>query len=660
MQETWLNTYPRRQNVLRLCAKKLLVPAALVIALYLAVQEARSQGTNYQYDDYQSGGANLTPEERQGRDTWYFWTAGDQRLWRQIAIITNGATDLLQYVDSRRSGRRFQDLGVISQPGCRKAAEPDGYGFWFDDCEKENVPDIPGEPTGVMGLRKFNNPSFDRSKWSIEKYLKNPKDVEPPYLIGMTCGYCHNAFNPLDPPADPEHPHWRNISPALGNQYLQEGKLFLLNLKPSDFRWHVASRQPAGTSDTSRVATDHIYNPNAINSIFNLSDRPFHPEKMADGSIQQVHHILKDGADSIGVAGASLRVYVNIGMCSDYWLTLHDAVEGMGSQKPFLIEKARNECADWRTTEARMPAVEAFLKTIGPMHLKDAPGGEQYLTKDQKILERGKIVFAEQCARCHSSKRPPPDVADGAATFEWYRNSVLADDFLEHNFLSDDKRYPVTEIGTNFGRAAASNATRGHIWDNFSSETYKTLPSVGVIRGLYNPVKPSDPISFRIEGGGRGYYRTPSLISIWATAPYFHNNSLGTFLKDPSVGGRMAGYEDAMEKLMWPERRLGVQSILVTTTSSKVVGRDGSELDVPAGTPIKLVANLDPNKLPIKGRSGNWLTRLFSFLFGGKLLWLTLLDQNLAPDFIEDRGHTFGSELSDSDKRALIEFMKTF
>ena len=192
----------------------------------------------------------------------------------------------------------------------------------------------------------------------------------------MTCGYCHNAFNPQNPPEDPEHPHWKNIVPALGESVSREGKLFLLNLKPDDFRWHVANRQPAGTSDTSRVATDHIYNPNAINSIFNLVDRPFHDERQPDGSTLAVHHILKDGADSIGVAGASLRVYVNIGMCSEYWLSLHDAVEGIGDQKPFVIDKARKDCADYRATEERMPAAEAFLKTLKPMYLKDAACGE--------------------------------------------------------------------------------------------------------------------------------------------------------------------------------------------------------------------------------------------------------------------------------------------
>ena len=31
-----------------------------------------------------------------------------------------------------------------------------------------------------------------------------------------------------------------------------------------------------------------------------------------------VPHILKDGADSVGVAGATIRVYINIGMFSEY------------------------------------------------------------------------------------------------------------------------------------------------------------------------------------------------------------------------------------------------------------------------------------------------------------------------------------------------------
>ena len=37
-----------------------------------------------------------------------------------------------------------------------------------------------------------------------------------------------------------------------------------------------------------------------------------------------------------------------------------------------------------------------------------------------------------------------------------------------------------------------------------------------------------------------------------------------------------------------------------------------------------------------------------------------LLEVNLCPDFIEDRGHWYGRDLSSEDKRALIEYMKLF
>ena len=296
-------------------------------------------------EDFGYGGRYLTPQQREGRNTWYFWTGGNQKFWVQMAELTDGNVDLLNYVDSRRHGRRFSDLGAITQPGCQPATAPDQHGLWLDDCSGAGtLPAEFGRPAGIVGLRRFDNPKFDAAKWDAERYCQNPKGIEPPYLIGMSCGFCHVGFNPLNPPVDPERPRWSNLSPAIGNQYWHEGRLFNLKMTPSDFRWHVGNRQPPGTSDTSRFATDHINNPNAINSIFNLSFRPTHDEKMRDGSIRPVYHILKDGADSIGVAGASLRVYVNIGMCSDYSLTLLDPVSGQAKpQQPFDMDEATGD-----------------------------------------------------------------------------------------------------------------------------------------------------------------------------------------------------------------------------------------------------------------------------------------------------------------------------
>ncbi len=608
-------------------------------------------------DNYEYGGENLTAQEREGRNTWYFWTGGGEKFWRSVAARTHGITDLLQYVDSRRRPERFKTMGVVNDPDCTAATQPDEHGLWMDVCRAVDVPGIPSRSSGVVGLRKFPNPKFDKFVWDVNKYLKDPASVEPPYLIGMTCGFCHIGFNPLNPPKDPENPRWYNLSSAIGNQYFKEGTLFGLKLDEKDFRWHVANVQPAGTSDTSRFATDHIFNPNAINSIVHLADRPAHTETMADGSTRQVHHILKDGADSIGTAGASLRVYVNIGMCSDYWTTLHDPISGTKmAQKPFRIVLARKDCPDWSATEARMAGAEAFLKTVQPARLKDAPGGEQYLTKDAEMLRRGALAFAEQCARCHSSKQPLAGTTD---TQGWFRQAVQRPDFLDNNFLSNDRRYAVSEIGTNIGRALGTNAIQGHVWEEFSSKTYKDQPAAGELKGLYNPVRRGKPINFKPPGGGRGYYRVPTLSGVWATAPYFHNNGLGLYNADPSVAGRMAAFQDAIEKLLWPEKRLGPKSVWVTSVDSAVPLESGYRLKIKQGTPVNLIANINAPQMQLL-RNDNFFTRFIGSLIGKGLLYDSLLRNNLSPDFVVDRGHTFGKELSDSDKRALIEYLKTF
>lgn len=638
-----------------MCAKWVKSGAFLAFTVYLLGQQYTPVNNSYQY-----GGEHLTPEQREGRNTWYFWTGGGEKFWRYTAKITHGVTDLLQYVDSRRHATRFRTMGVINDPDCVAATAPDEYGLWMDVCKDVQIDGIPSKSSGIIGLRKFPNPNFDKVTWDVEKYRKDPASVEPPYLIGMSCGFCHIGFNPTKPPADPEKPEWTNLSPAIGNQYFKEGTLFSLSLNNKDFRWHVAAKQPAGTSDTSRFATDHIFNPNAINSIVYLANRPFAEETMADGSVRQVHHILKDGADSIGTAGASLRVYVNIGMCSDYWTTLHDPIYGVSrKQQPFRIALARKDCADWRATEARMANAEAFLKTVKPALLKDAPGGAAYLGASAEVLRQGARVFAEACATCHSSKQPPSNLTGEPERIAWFREAVAKPDFLDDNFLSNDRRYSVAEIGTNMSRALATNATEGHVWEEFSSKTYKLQPPVGTLTGLYNPVKPSKPISFTPPGGGLGYYRVPTLAGVWATAPYFHNNGLGLFNADPSVAGRMAAFQDAMEKLLWPEKRAGAASVWTTDVPSELTLSGGYRLKVVQSTPIKLLASINAPELNTM-RNDTFFTRIFGWLIGRGLLRNTLLRRNLAPDFVEDRGHLFGKELSDADKRALIEYIKTF
>ena len=658
------------------------------------------------------GGIPLGPDEIKGRNTWDLWCAGDEQFWNRMSQESYGLIDLLKTIDSRERTNRFATMGLINEPGFRPATKPDQYGLWIDEPvegqgEPAGIdPNVYGRPTGIMGFRLFDNPDFkgDAVKnWDGARYYSDPDyAVSPnlirPYRVGIACGSCHIAFNPCKPPADPENPKWENLASAIANQYIREGRVFAHNVKPGGFFWEMLKAQPAGTSDTSRIATDHINNPNAINPIFLLGVR------IAEGEVEDlggetlllptinsnrmaVPHVLKDGADSVGVPGATLRVYVNIGSYSQHFLQQHNALIGLTPQRPFSIKTAQENSVYWLASQTKFMNVARFFTQLKSYRLADAPGGANYITKDEGVMTRGKIVFAENCATCHSSKQPP----DNVDATEWFRAEVMKPDFLENNFLSDDHRYPITKIQSNAARACGTNAKRGHIWEYFSSETYKNLPSVGDI-DVWNPISGATE-KFTVPAGGPGYYRTASLISCWSSAPFLHNNSLGKFTGDPSVPGRMEAFNDAVQKLLWPEKRLGTNSVWRTTQECnlqiqvaalppalRVLLKPHADPDgyfrigpIPEGTPINLLANVDGDADPaaladlaLKAQAALLKIKLQNLdATAAKEVLRTevapaLWKANKCPDFVEDRGHYFGTDLPDTDKLALIEFLKTF
>ena len=92
---------------------------------------------------------------------------------------------------------------------------------------------------------------------------------------------------------------------------------------------------------------------------------------------------------------------------------------------------------------------------------------------------------------------------------------------------------------TNICSPLATNAIAGNIWDNFSSQSYKDLPSVGPVK-LRNPLTGAE-YDYTLPGGGRGFTRPASLVSLWSTAPFLQNNSVGPFNPSPAVDGTDAG-----------------------------------------------------------------------------------------------------------------------
>ena len=654
------------------------------------------------------GGIALSADEIKGRNTWNLWCGGDEQFWDRVAREALGLFDLLKTIDSRNRDKRFKELGLINQPGYRQASKPDKHGLWLDEAveaEPASIdPKVYGRSTGVTGFRLFDNPDFTGDavkQWDAEKYYSDPqyatkKGLIRPYRVGVSCGSCHIAFHPCNPPADVNNPKWENLASAIGNQYIAEGAVFAPNVKEGGFFAEMLKNQPRGTSDTSRIATDHINNPNSINPIFELGARlaMAEEEKMSGETLlipgakktMNVPHILKDGADSVGVPGATIRVYVNIGLYSQHWLQQHNALIGLTPQKPFSIKTAQENSVYWMATQEKVANIAAFFKRLKSFRLEDAPGGKEFITKDEAVMARGKAVFAGNCAKCHSSKRPPK----GTNEAEWFSQEIVKPDFRENNFFSDERRYSVTKLETNASRALGTNAAGGHIWNNFSSDTYKSLPSVGGIE-VWNPYTDANE-QFTAPGGGRGYYRTPSLISCWSSAPFLHNNTLGKFTSDPSVAGRVEAFNDAAEKLLWPEKRLGKNSIWRTTKECqfslngeyipeplRTLLRPHMDADgffrighIPEGTPVNLLANVDPEMDPklflelcvkvkkalleihLKGLDSAEAKEILKREVA-PALWKV----SKCPDLIEDRGHYFGTELPDTDKNALIEYLKT-
>ena len=655
------------------------------------------------------GGVPLSPDERRGRNTWLLWTAGDQTFWDRMARQGLGTTDLLKTIDSRRRASRFNDMGLVNQPGFSQASAPDQYGLWLDVGPQEDGvdPAVYGRPSGIVGLRVYPNPQFDaaaRKAWDSQRYFSDPNyyndpKLVRPYVVGMSCGFCHVSFNPVKPPQDPESPAWDNLSSTIGNQYFNSAAVFTSSAASDTYVYQLLHSWARGTVDTSFLATDNLNNPGAMNAIYGVAARlsVAHEEKISGGALNfpgerstmLVPHVLKDGADSVGLVGALSRVYVSIGEYSQEWLRDHNALVGGKAQRPFEVAKAQKNSVYWQATADRMPNLAKFLMKMQRPKLADAPGGKAYLS-DTQTLRRGAIVFAENCARCHSSKQPPAGAAPTRQQYlDWMRAAVQTPDFLDGNFLSNEERIPIDVIQTNAARALATNAVRGHVWDNFSSETYKTLQSPGPIQ--VQDVFDNSSRSFPTPGGGPGYYRVPSLVGIWATAPFFHNNALGAYTGDPSVSGRLKAFDDAAEKLLWPQKRSGLDSVARTISQSFIevpapylpsalqsLAPDGVLRigPIPAGTPIDLIANADldfsdrdkavERAKVIAEAQADLLKIKLNHLDGAAAeavlanLIPDLLKLSKCQDFVLDRGHYFGTTLPDADKRALIEYMKTF
>lgn len=443
--------------------------------------------------------------------------------WRSLGIVNEPCFQSAR----RRDPNRFFGLWVDERkPGCAPDPFEDekrypgvkqgARGKRFSDGRELPVGSIYGYATGIVGLRLFPNPDFDEKaakRWGdgSDYYDKpefyNDKKLVRPYRVGMSCAFCHVGPSPSHPPADPNAPEWSNLNSSVGAQYLWMDRVFHWDWenehkkpRPS-FLYQWLSTFKPGTMDTSLVSTDNINNPRTMNALYDVPARldiaaRIGEETLDGGQLHNVQfnnvtndphltrffrspqvwtpHVLKDGSDSVGMLGALNRVYLNIGLYSEEWMRHFNPVIGGKTVTPISIAAARAKSPYWRATEKGTPAMALFfLKAARPDRLEAIPGGRSYLAASPAQLARGREVFADNCARCHSSKgpKPPQSASLARAVFapdgylnqfkRWWRwtqtpqfklamrAEVAKPDFLANNYLSTDARIPVTLLRTN-------------------------------------------------------------------------------------------------------------------------------------------------------------------------------------------------------------------
>ena len=437
----------------------------------------------------------------------------------------------------------------------------------------------------------------------------------------------------------------------------------------------------------------------------------------------------KAAEDSTGAEEAIQRVYINIGSCSEQCWVNHitdlrqadPAHRGFG-QTPFDVGQCRRDCSSFRAIEDRLPDIAAFLFSARPTDLHDARGlpNRDALVRQlnrefgSNAVARGEKIFSAQCASCHSSQTDPVESRDYWATVEGKPD-------LRKDWLGNDKRTPVNEVGTNRSRSLHSNHMTGQIWQAYGSENLRAKPDL---------LKENVP---EPTGGGRGYMRNISLLSLWAHAPFMHNNAIGPELCgqpadstkefyrspcvdkdgtpldnpppcwkfDPSLEDRYKLFKTSMDLLLNPDKRIDK----ITRLSEPVVidagprlfenGKEetGISITIPADAPVAFVGSLehkqligdvvlaktDPEALRAKfvkrGVSAEEADEIVEgiqavlkeiiahpenviSIVGDHRDFITRFYSNTT-DLVENKGHRFGEDLSDSDKKALTAFLAT-
>jgi hypothetical protein len=234
----------------------------------------------------------LREQARRGRDVWFKGSFGMQdEEYLHTARAVGRENVWYPFLDTRTRKHRFSKWGMINDPDC---SEGDASTNWYDRCPDPHS-------SGVLGYRKYlADPSLDEAGKVVfdpatSPYREDELKKNLRYVLGGPCVQCHVAFDPTNPPKDPNQPKWENVHATIGNQYTTQPLQYVMGV-PED---HIANQvlkygHRTGTIDTSVVATDFQHNPGTQNNIMDFFNKRVFEHEMKDpitGEVKKSVHL---------------------------------------------------------------------------------------------------------------------------------------------------------------------------------------------------------------------------------------------------------------------------------------------------------------------------------------------------------------------------------
>ena len=385
------------------------------------------------------------------------------------------------------------------------------------------------------------------------------------------------------------NPQWADLSSTVGAQYMWVDRLFVYSADPDNFMFQLVHTYRPGAMDTSLVSTDNINNPRTMNAVYSLGPRLAAGAALGPGDARPAAssttssstislssgplteffqkpdtvwtpRVLKDGSDSVGALGALNRVYLNIGLFSEEWLLHFSPVVG---GKPIIADSDRDGREELQLLAGDRGAARRTWRCSSSRprsrdRLKDAPGGAKYLTATR--ADAG----SRQDGVCRDLRALPFQQGTEAAPVGLDPPAALVPTTCSAGTGTGPGRRPTNTSGrcativqrAGFPRRqlpvhrsaragdAAANQRLQPARDQRAGRQHLGQLLVAVVQdaalGRHDhgarPVH-RQAVAVRMPAGGRGYTRPPSLISLWSTAPFLLNNTVGedAFEQDPSV-----------------------------------------------------------------------------------------------------------------------------